>query len=130
MRGTSLREAVGDLVEIFPGTKRKHFEALRNKSGVPFSQMLFFDNERINVEEVGQLGVTSIYCPGGMSQGAWEKGWRLTPETRGRGLPPLNDKIHLVSLASQKPSRRKFTCGPEKMDSAIDTASTRAGLPP
>ena len=72
--GTSLREAVGDLVEIFPGTKRKHFEALRNKSGVPYSQMLFFDNERINVEEVGQLGVTSIYCPGGMSQGAWEKG--------------------------------------------------------
>lgn len=72
--GTSLREAVGDLVEIFPGTKRKHFEALRKKSGVPYSQMLFFDNERINVEEVGQLGVTSIYCPGGMSQGAWEKG--------------------------------------------------------
>jgi hypothetical protein len=36
--------------------------------------MLFFDNERVNVEEVGQLGVTSVYCPGGMSQGAWEKG--------------------------------------------------------
>ena len=36
--------------------------------------MLFFDNEGINCEEVGQLGVCCVHCPGGMSQGAWEKG--------------------------------------------------------
>ena len=36
--------------------------------------MLFFDNEKVNVTEVGQLGVVSIHCPGGMSQGAWEEG--------------------------------------------------------
>ena len=36
--------------------------------------MLFFDNERVNVTEVGQLGVVAVYCPGGMSQGAWEEG--------------------------------------------------------
>ena len=73
-KDTTLREAVGDMIEIFPGTKRKHFESLRHKSRLSYSDMLFFDNERVNVEEVGQLGVTSVYCPGGMSQGAWEKG--------------------------------------------------------
>ena len=71
------------MVEIFPGTKRKHFEALE-QVGSAFSQMLFFDNERINVEEVGQLGVTSIYCPGGMSQGRGRRGWRPRRNARQR----------------------------------------------
>lgn len=72
--GTTLREAVGDMSEIFPGTKKAHFERLRAKAKVQYHEILFFDNERINVTEVGQLGVTSVFCPGGMSQGAWEEG--------------------------------------------------------
>ena len=71
---TTLREVVGDLSEIFPGSKKAHFEKLRSKTKVAYHDTLFFDNEKINVTEVGQLGVTSIYCPGGMSQGAWEQG--------------------------------------------------------
>ena len=71
---TTLREVVGDLSEIFPGSKKAHFEKLRTKAKCAYHEILFFDNERVNVTEVGQLGVTSIHCPGGMSQGAWEKG--------------------------------------------------------
>jgi magnesium-dependent phosphatase 1 len=41
---------------------------------VAYHEILFFDNESGNVREVGQLGVTSVFCPGGMSQGAWEEG--------------------------------------------------------
>lgn len=70
----SLREVVGDLAEIYTGSKKAHFQSLREKTGTPFSDMLFFDNERVNVTEVGQLGVVAVYCPGGMSQGAWEEG--------------------------------------------------------
>ena len=62
--------------EIFPGTKKQHFEKLRQDSGVLYAEMLFFDNERINVQEVSQLGVTCVHCPGGMSQKAWEEGLR------------------------------------------------------
>lgn len=70
----TLRQSVGDLAEIYTGSKRNHFESLRLRTKIPFSDMLFFDNEKVNVTEVGQLGVVSIHCPGGMSQGAWEEG--------------------------------------------------------
>ena len=90
-KDTTLREAVGDMIEIFPGTKRKHFESLRHKSRLSYSDMLFFDNERVNVEEVGQLGVTSVYCPWGMSQGGGRRGWRRSPKTRGNGPPRGRD---------------------------------------
>jgi magnesium-dependent phosphatase 1 len=74
--GVTLQDVAGDLAEIYPGSKRKHLASLREKTGVPYHRMCFFDNEGINVEEVAQLGVTSVYCPGGMSQGAWEEGLR------------------------------------------------------
>ena len=64
----------GAPAEIYTGSKKAHFQSLREKTGMPFSDMLFFDNERVNVTEVGQLGVVAVYCPGGMSQGAWEEG--------------------------------------------------------
>ena len=79
-----LREAAGDLCEIYVGSKRRHFQALRDKTSVAYRHMLFFDNEGINCEEVGQLGVCCVHCPGGMSQGAWEKGLS-TYASGGRG---------------------------------------------
>ena len=80
----TLREVVGDLAEIYTGSKKAHFQKLREKTGTPYSDMLFFDNERVNVTEVGQLGVCSVYCPGGMSQGAWEEGLRTFAENAAR----------------------------------------------
>ena len=61
-----------------------HFQALRDKTSVAYRHMLFFDNEGINCEEVGQLGVCCVHCPGGMSQGAWEKGCPRRGRGRGR----------------------------------------------
>lgn len=80
----TLREVVGDLAEIYTGSKKAHFRNLREKTGTPYKDMLFFDNERVNVMEVGQLGVCSVYCPGGMSQGAWEEGLRTFADNASR----------------------------------------------
>ncbi|XP_049982049.1 magnesium-dependent phosphatase 1 isoform X1 [Alexandromys fortis] len=59
--------------EIYPGSKVAHFERLHHKTGVPFSQMVFFDDEKRNIIDVGRLGteslggVTCIHVQNGMS---------------------------------------------------------------
>lgn len=45
-----------DYMEIYPGSKIKHFKSLSEKSGIPCHEMLFFDDERRN-REVTKLGV-------------------------------------------------------------------------
>lgn len=60
--------------EIFPSTKVVHFKNLRNSSGEEFSNMLFFDDERRNIIEVGNLGVTSVYVEKGLSCKVFEEG--------------------------------------------------------
>jgi magnesium-dependent phosphatase 1 len=46
--------------EIFPGSKLKHFDHLKSKSGFDFKEMLFFDDETRNITEIQALGVLSI----------------------------------------------------------------------
>ncbi|XP_075805878.1 magnesium-dependent phosphatase 1 isoform X4 [Microtus pennsylvanicus] len=59
--------------EIYPGSKVAHFERLHQKTGVPFSQMVFFDDEKRNIIDVGKLGteslggVTCVHIQNGMS---------------------------------------------------------------
>jgi magnesium-dependent phosphatase 1 len=59
-----------DYIEIFPGDKKTHFQNLKENSGVDYSDMLFFDDNRDgrfgNCVPVSQLGVLSVHCPGGL----------------------------------------------------------------
>ncbi|KAG5469501.1 hypothetical protein LSCM1_02723 [Leishmania martiniquensis] len=75
----------GDRIEIYKGNKASHHEAILQKvknidpSVSEYAQMLFFDNQTDNVHHVSRIGVTSYYCPGGMTEGTFEKGlemWR------------------------------------------------------
>ncbi|SPN98474.1 related to magnesium dependent phosphatase [Cephalotrichum gorgonifer] len=65
-------------MEIYPGSKMGHFENLRKKTGVEFTDMLFFDDESRNAE-VESLGVTMWLVKDGMSWEELENGvgeWR------------------------------------------------------
>jgi magnesium-dependent phosphatase 1 len=45
-----------DYLEIYPGSKIKHFKSLSERSGIVCHEMLFFDDESRN-KEVTKLGV-------------------------------------------------------------------------
>ncbi|KAF8874393.1 magnesium-dependent phosphatase-1 [Gymnopilus junonius] len=67
-----------DELEIYPGSKIKHFREIHKRTGVPFSEMLFFDDESRNAE-VEKLGVTFCHVPRGLNSQIFEKGlkeWR------------------------------------------------------
>ncbi|QDU73444.1 Acid Phosphatase [Bremerella volcania] len=53
--------------EIYPSSKLRHFAALQQASGLAYKEMLFFDDEMRNIDEVGGLGVASIYVRDGMT---------------------------------------------------------------
>ena len=64
-------------MEIYGGSKVQHFQALQRKTGLAYDEMLFFDNERWNITEVGRLGVRCVYTPGGMTEQHWAEGVRM-----------------------------------------------------
>jgi magnesium-dependent phosphatase 1 len=48
---------VFDVLEAYPGSKISHFERIAETTGIPYEEMLFFDDENRN-KEVEVLGVT------------------------------------------------------------------------
>ncbi len=56
-----------DYQEIYPGSKIKHFKQLQKSTGLPFVNMVFFDDEMRNIKEVGGIGVNAIYVDEGVN---------------------------------------------------------------
>ncbi|KAM7538627.1 hypothetical protein Aperf_G00000051878 [Anoplocephala perfoliata] len=49
-----------DYMEIYPTSKTRHFTELHSKSGIPFDQMLFFDDLMFNIRDAKKLGVYAV----------------------------------------------------------------------
>jgi len=73
-----------DHLEIYPGSKIKHFEKLQKVTGVAYREMLFFDDEKRN-REVEKLGVTMWWVPDGVDGGEFDRGIREWRKRRGWG---------------------------------------------
>ncbi|WWC93225.1 magnesium-dependent phosphatase-1 [Kwoniella sp. B9012] len=70
-------------MEIYPGSKLKHFKEIHRKTGIPYDQMLFFDDEHRNYE-VESLGVTmQLVPPSGTDRKLWNDGLTLWRKRRG-----------------------------------------------
>ncbi len=54
-----------DHPQIYPGSKIRHFEILQKKFGIPYHEMVFFDDEYRNIHEVSALGVSCEYLENG-----------------------------------------------------------------
>ncbi|CAN8270768.1 unnamed protein product [Cochlearia groenlandica] len=54
--------------------KTEHFQKIHTRTGVPFNEMLFFDDEDRNIKSVSKMGVTSILVGNGVTLGAFRQG--------------------------------------------------------
>ena len=93
--GVTMIEVARDtLVQIHSGNKKSHLTEISKASGVAFSDMLFFDDDPWNVEQVAlrtvplaahnvislqvsQLGVKCILTPEGVTWQKFNEGWQL-----------------------------------------------------
>jgi magnesium-dependent phosphatase 1 len=57
-----------DWKEIYPGPKIPHFKNLKEKSGIPYDQMIFFDDEMRNIYDISRLGVHAIHVEEGLER--------------------------------------------------------------
>ena len=72
----TMADVIGDApVVIQGGSKKAHLKHIAARSGVRLGEMIFFDNERTNIQEVEKLGVTCVYCPRGMQNGVLQQGF-------------------------------------------------------
>nr|KAF6392850.1 magnesium dependent phosphatase 1 [Pipistrellus kuhlii] len=75
----SVRDSQGRTIRLYPevpevldrfrglGVPIAAASRLQKKTGVPFSQMIFFDDEKRNIVDVSKLGVTCIHVHNGMN---------------------------------------------------------------
>ncbi|KAI1748453.1 magnesium-dependent phosphatase [Xylaria castorea] len=69
-------------LEIYPSSKIRHFEALQKRTGIPYPEMLFFDDESRN-RDTETLGVTMWLVRDGVTWGEIESGIREWRRRRG-----------------------------------------------
>ena len=53
--------------EIYPSSKLRHFKSIARDSGLEYSEMVFFDDEHRNIEEVSKLGVECVLVSNGVN---------------------------------------------------------------
>lgn len=60
--------------EIYPGKKTTHFARIQKETGIPFADMLFFDDEHRNIRNISAIGVTCVFVKEPMSQELLDRG--------------------------------------------------------
>ncbi|RYY81630.1 magnesium-dependent phosphatase-1 [archaeon] len=77
-RGRVVIGQVAHSCQIFKSNKQTHFRNLKHQyPEIDFHDMLFFDNENYNIENVRKLGVKSYFARDGMTLKAWEEGLKM-----------------------------------------------------
>ncbi|CAD5318468.1 unnamed protein product [Arabidopsis thaliana] len=75
--------------------KTEHFQKIHTRTGVPFTAMLFFDDEDRNIKSVSKMGVTSILVGDGVTLGAFRQG--LTEFTQNHNSIEKNKQVASIS---------------------------------
>ena len=66
-------------IEIYKRSKGNHLRAIAQQTGVDLKDMIFFDNQYGNCQDVAKVGVTSVYTPQGVTRKAFDDGLASFP---------------------------------------------------
>ena len=69
---TTLHEAAS-YVEIKYANKTDHFRSISSASGIPVEEMVFFDDQQGNIDDVSNIGVVSVLTPKGVEMKHFEE---------------------------------------------------------
>ncbi|KUI55044.1 Magnesium-dependent phosphatase 1 [Cytospora mali] len=78
-------------LEIYPSSKIRHMEALHKRTGIPYEEFLFFDDESRN-RDTESLGVTMCLVKDGVTWGEMERGVKEWRRRRGHTTPAKGGK--------------------------------------
>ena len=74
--------------EIFPGCKTTHFENLKRHTKIPYSEMLFFDDEERNIRDLTAVGVVCVLVDDhGVNRKTVTEGLAKFQKERGEQIP-------------------------------------------
>ena len=89
--GRSIASLLTGGVEIFPGSKVKHFENLKRSTGIGYEEMLFFDDSADgrygNCAPIAKQGVLSAHCPQGLTASVWHNAVKAFAQRSAEGAP-------------------------------------------
>ncbi|XP_024020333.1 magnesium-dependent phosphatase 1 [Morus notabilis] len=85
--------------------KTEHFQKIHSRTGVPYSSMLFFDDENRNIQAVSKMGVTSILVSNGVNLGALRQG--LTEYSQNLNTSEKNKQRWLKKYVGNSSSSEK-----------------------
>jgi len=68
-----------DNIEIYKRCKSTHLRNISKQTGVDLKEMIFFDNQYGNCQDVAKVGVTSVYTPDGVTRKAFDEGLAKFP---------------------------------------------------
>ena len=129
--GRSMADIIGDTpVVIQGGSKVKHLRHISHMSGVPLARILFFDNERTNIQEVEKIGPTCIYCPRGFKDGVFRDGLRqFAGSTKSENGDDGGELADVAASCGSRARRRAKTSKGKSQKNASERKSSgrRAG---
>ena len=76
----AMKDVLQGPIEIRQDSKVQHFKRIAAQTGLDMEDMLFFDNERGNCDEIAELGVVVVYSPDGVTSQLWEIALKAFPD--------------------------------------------------